>query len=189
MLGTNRLLHPRGGGVWRRLRGLILKMYKMWGGVEILRHSCQTILWLKQIQIFTFFKIKNFLGGHAPRLPQVCTFKISCFTANYQYLFAYEINAQGWRKKRLGLVELGFRIPIVSGIPDSFSCIPDSKAQDSTFRNQFNKQKCLGFRNPDFLTWGEKEKKEKQLEWCNLHRVSRGFMFTETWIFPGVVNR
>ena len=48
-----------------------------------------------------------------------------------------EINAQGW-EKRLGLVELGFRIPIVSGIPDSFSCIPDSKVQDSTFRKQFN---------------------------------------------------
>ena len=28
-------------------------------------------------------------------------------------------------------VELGYRIPIVSGIPDSFSCIPDSKTQDS----------------------------------------------------------
>ena len=27
-------------------------------------------------------------------------------------------------------VELGFRIPIVSGIPDSLSCIPDSKAKD-----------------------------------------------------------
>ena len=30
-------------------------------------------------------------------------------------------------------VELGFRIPIVSGIPDSFSCIPDSTAQDFKF--------------------------------------------------------
>ena len=28
-------------------------------------------------------------------------------------------------------VELGFRIPIASGIQDSLSCIPDSKAQDS----------------------------------------------------------
>ena len=27
-------------------------------------------------------------------------------------------------------VELRFRIPIVSGIPDSLSCIPDSKAKD-----------------------------------------------------------
>ena len=41
-------------------------------------------------------------------------------------------------------VELGFRIPIVSGIPDSLSCIPDSKAQDFWF----HKQNFPGFRNP-----------------------------------------
>ena len=45
-------------------------------------------------------------------------------------------------------VELGFRIPIVSGIPDSYSCIPDSKPQDSGF----HWQKFPGFRNPDSLT-------------------------------------
>ena len=33
-------------------------------------------------------------------------------------------------------VELEFWIPIVSGIPDSLSCIPDSKAQDSRFHRQ-----------------------------------------------------
>ena len=33
-------------------------------------------------------------------------------------------------------VELGFRIRIVSGIPDSYTCIPDSKAQDSGFHKQ-----------------------------------------------------
>ena len=48
-------------------------------------------------------------------------------------------------------LELGYRIPIVSGIPDSLSCIPDSKTQDSTF----HKQKFLGFRNPDSFIWGE----------------------------------
>ena len=26
---------------------------------------------------------------------------------------------------------IGFRIPTISGIPESLSCIPDSKAQDS----------------------------------------------------------
>ena len=41
-------------------------------------------------------------------------------------------------------VELGFWIPIVSGIPDSLSCIPDSKAQDCGF----HKQNFHGFRNP-----------------------------------------
>ena len=30
-------------------------------------------------------------------------------------------------------VVLGFRIQMISGIPDSLSCIPDSKAQDSGF--------------------------------------------------------
>ena len=41
-------------------------------------------------------------------------------------------------------VELGFQMPIVSGIPDSFSCVPDSKAQDSGF----HKQNFPGFRIP-----------------------------------------
>ena len=47
-------------------------------------------------------------------------------------------------------VELGFWVPIVSGIPDSLSCTPDSKTQDS----RFHKQKFLRFRNPDSHTWG-----------------------------------
>ena len=42
-------------------------------------------------------------------------------------------------------VELGFRIRIVSGIPDSYTCIPDSKAQDSGF----HKQKFPRFRIPN----------------------------------------
>ena len=43
-------------------------------------------------------------------------------------------------------VELGFCIPMVSGIPDSYSCIPDSKAQDS----RFHRQKFPGFRKSGF---------------------------------------
>ena len=35
-------------------------------------------------------------------------------------------------------VECGFWIPIINGIPDSLSCIPDSKAQDSWFFCQWN---------------------------------------------------
>ena len=48
-------------------------------------------------------------------------------------------------------VKLGFWIPIVSGIPDSLSCIPDAKDQisDSTSKN------FPGFRNSDSLTWRE----------------------------------
>ena len=68
------------------------------------------------------------------------------------------------------LVELGFRILIVSGIADSLSCIPDFKAQDSGFQSTnfldsaFHKQKFYGLRYPDSLTWG---KIEDALELCN----------------------
>ena len=41
-------------------------------------------------------------------------------------------------------MELGFQIPIVNGIPDSLSCIPDSKARDSGL----HKQNFLRFRIP-----------------------------------------
>ena len=44
-------------------------------------------------------------------------------------------------------VELGYWIPIVSGIPEFL----DSKAQDS----EFHKQKFHGFLFPHSLTWGE----------------------------------
>ena len=50
----------------------------------------------------------------------------------------------------LDSVELGFWIQIVSGIPDSLSCIPDSIVQDC----RFHKQKVSGIRNPYSLTWG-----------------------------------
>ena len=48
-------------------------------------------------------------------------------------------------------MELGFWIPFLSGIPDSLSCILDSKAQDSGF----NELKFPRFRNSDSLTQGE----------------------------------
>ena len=48
-------------------------------------------------------------------------------------------------------VELRFWIPIVSGIPNSLSCIPDSNAQDSGF----HKQKFPGFQDLDSLTAGD----------------------------------
>ena len=58
-------------------------------------------------------------------------------------------------------VEAEFWIPIVSRIPDSLSCIPNSKAQDSGFYKQilpdsgFHKQKFPGYGNPNYLIWGE----------------------------------
>ena len=57
--------------------------------------------------------------------------------------------------------KLGFRIRIVSGIRDSYTCIPDSKAQDSRFHKQkfprfrIPNAKFPGFRNPDSFTWGD----------------------------------
>ena len=51
---------------------------------------------------------------------------------------------------------------IVSGIPDSKSCSPYSKAQDSALHKQkfrgfrIPREKFLGFQNPDSLTWGDK---------------------------------
>ena len=51
-------------------------------------------------------------------------------------------------------VELGFWIPIASGIPDSLSCIPDSTNKFfSDFG--FHAQNFSGFQNQDFLTRGE----------------------------------
>ena len=52
------------------------------------------------------------------------------------------------------LVELGFWIPIVSGIPDSNSWIPDSTSKNFP-DSGFLFRKFTRFRNPDSLTWGE----------------------------------
>ena len=54
-------------------------------------------------------------------------------------------------------VELGFWIPIVSEIPDSMSCIPDSKTRDSGF----HKQNFPGFRMNLFEQNGMKANPEK----------------------------
>ena len=57
-------------------------------------------------------------------------------------------------------MELGLWIPVVSGIPNALSSIPDSKAQDSVFHEHnfsglqisIHKQKFLGIQNSDTLT-------------------------------------
>ena len=70
--------------------------------------------------------------------------------------------------------ELGLRIPIDSGIVDSLSCIPDSKAQDSAFHSKicwisgFHKQKFPKIRNPDFLTWGDLNT-QSEMKICTLY--------------------
>ena len=48
-------------------------------------------------------------------------------------------------------MDFGCQIPIVSGILDSFSCVPDSKAHDSGF----HKPKLPRFRNQESNTWGD----------------------------------
>ena len=59
-------------------------------------------------------------------------------------------------------MEIGFRIPIISGIPDSLTVFRNTKPriQDSTSKtflySGFCKQNLLRFQNLDFLTWGEK---------------------------------
>ena len=61
------------------------------------------------------------------------------------------IQRSGLRILRSFSVKLGFRIPIVCGIPDSYSYFSDSKAQDSGFYEE----KFPRFRNPNSLTWGD----------------------------------
>ena len=72
-------------------------------------------------------KFKNFLGEHAPRFPQVwgAFSMLTCplhapsnshalYAADYiyQYLIAYEINAQGWKKRLIG----------IEGVKIKFTC-------------------------------------------------------------------
>ena len=76
-------------------------------------------------------------------------------------------------------MEPGFRTPIVGGIPDSLSCIPDSKTQDSDYISKnlprfpiLRKQIFSGFRNWDSLTKGLNFKLsliETQRTNCDLH--------------------
>ena len=59
-------------------------------------------------------------------------------------------------------LDSGFQLLVlVSGIPDSYSCIPVSKAQDSRFHKQtflrFPDSTCKNF--PDSQTWGERRQK------------------------------
>ena len=85
-------------------------------------------------------------------------------------------------------VELGFLIPIVSGMPDSLSCIPDSKDQDSRLhkrkfiRFQILQAKCPGFAH-GFRSLGSlrlhslcipQEGKGKRVDCTNFWRYEEG---------------
>ena len=64
-------------------------------------------------------------------------------------LRGFRIPGTGFQSSFFQSVELGFWIPVVSGIPDSLSCIPDSKAQDY----EFYKQNFPRFRNRSELPY------------------------------------
>ena len=89
------------------------------------------------------------------RFESKCSTKVSPLERESKTVLDFEFYATDSRFQVINFilsVELGFWIPIFSGIPDSLSCIPDSKAQDFGFHEQ--KFPCL--RNSDSLTWGEK---------------------------------
>ena len=68
-------------------------------------------------------------------------------------------------------MELGFLIPIVNRIPDSLSCVPDSKAQDS----RLHKQNFPGFQNLDSLMWGGDEGRVVRTSRRKCYRSLLGF--------------
>ena len=69
-----------------------------------------------------------------------CTYKVVVFRPTPQNSLRFWIPRRGLRILITGFQiffsEIGFRIPVVSGIPDSYSCFSDSKAQDSGFHEE-----------------------------------------------------
>ena len=86
-------------------------------------------------------------GAHRPQLSTNQRARIHSvivkFRVHYNRPMYLSIPGTGFK-----LVELGFWILIVIGIPDSLSCIPYSKAQDSRFRIPQTKISDSGMRNP-----------------------------------------
>ena len=71
---------------------------------------------------------------------------------------------------------------MVTGILDSLSCIPYSKAQDSWF----HKQEFLTFRNPDFLTRGNLDNLRLLLQAIVFiyRSILRSFLFKQKYFDP-----
>ena len=86
-----------------------------------------------------------------------------------------------------GFSASGFWIPLFSGILDSKSWILDSRAQYSGF----HKQKFPGFRNQDYLTWGEycgNKQIDSVLAWSVLQSTTM-FVITELKICCELTRR
>ena len=83
-------------------------------------------------------------------------------------------------------VDLEFRIPIVSAIPDSLNWIPDSEAQDS----RFHKQNFIWFRNPDYPTSRDTKRRPRiQLSLnFSLALLPKNVDLTMTWVNFKVFN-
>ena len=83
-------------------------------------------------------------------------------------------------------VDLEFRIPIVSAIPDSLNWIPDSEAKDS----RFHKQKFIWFRNPDYPTSRDTKRRPRiQLSLnFSLALLPKNVDLTMTWVNFKVFN-
>ena len=93
-------------------------------------------------------------------------------------------------------MELGFWIVISSGILDSFSCIPNSKAQDST--SKIFSDSGIQMQNPDSVcVWSRKLHKDELLwvlieciilqKWITLHRLcySQLLFFSPNYFVSG----
>ena len=96
-----------------------------------------------------------------------CNQDTEMLTRHSQDSPGFWIPRRGFRIRGTGFqylsVELGFWIPIVSGIPDSLSCIPDSKTQNS------------GFHKPNFFSYPYKHIRYTYVtsdEWLKLLLVS-----------------
>ena len=100
------------------------------------RHITSVVNWFFHVlwKVFTIKKERVF-----------CTFWNTCVNVSPRVMESKTLLDSGFHTVDSGFhlldsrsvsVELGFRIRIVSGIPDSYTCIPDSKAQDSGFHKQ-----------------------------------------------------
>ena len=94
------------------------------------------------------------------------------------------------------LIKLTPWIPFVSGIPDSLSCVPYSKAQDSTFHKQnFSRVPESGFPYMGWFVWTPKSRSNfwpvrSRLSWlarCEHHNCLT-FCSKKAWLHACVVT-